>query len=175
MFQIKRIKGQVTAVLLLLVIIIFIGLGVFLLSMAKYVSQTEYMQIYTNQLLLSLLRKDTGYEGECRTLADTITCIYFLHPGFRCGTTGPTCSELARTEIEKWLKKYELIKGYKYLFTVKPVGFIPHSQSGVITTFEFGDKTLENYKGNKIVTTQKLERTTASGQFILDVKLIIAK
>jgi hypothetical protein len=101
--------------------------------------------------------------------------VYFVHPQFRCGGTGPTCSEIARTEFEKWIQRFELIKGYRYLFTVKPVGFIPHTETGEITTFEVGDETLENFRGSKIVATQKLERTLETGQLILDVKLILAK
>jgi hypothetical protein len=169
-------KAQTTAVLLLLVIIIFAGLGVFLLSMAKEVSQTEYMQLYTNQLLLSMLRTDTGYtENDCRLLADAVSCVYFVHPNYRCGGSGPTCFDLASSEIEGLLQKFEMIKGYKYLLTVKPIGFVPHSETGEITEFSVGNSSLEDLKGFKIAATQKLERTTSTGQFILDVRLVLAK
>ncbi len=176
MLHVQDKKAQTTAVLLLLVMIIFIGLGIFLLSMAKSVSQQEYMLLYANNLLLSILRKDTGFmENECRSIADAIACIYFAHPNLRCGDNGPTCSELAGSEVGRLMSRFGEIKGYKYLLSVKPVGFIPHSESGEIMEFEIGNSTLKYMKGLKIAATQKLEKTTETGQLILDVRLVLTK
>lgn len=67
-------KGQTTLVMIVLIIIIFIGVGLFLLISAFKTEETEYYNLYTHNLLVSVMRAKTGYNNPCETVSDTLYC-----------------------------------------------------------------------------------------------------
>jgi hypothetical protein len=62
--------------LIVLAIIIFMVLGVFLLVSSLKPVNNEYYNLYAHNLLLSVLRRNTGYGGYCDTVSSTISCAY---------------------------------------------------------------------------------------------------
>ena len=84
-------KAQTNMILIILVIVVFGGLVLFLLSFARTVSQDEYMNLYAHNLLVSVLRTDTGYTDiDCKLTSDVIRCGFFSSD-YRCGEQGPNC------------------------------------------------------------------------------------
>jgi hypothetical protein len=74
-------------VLLFLVVVIFGMLFLFILSFAEVLSQGENTETYLNNLLLSVVRTDTGYtDDRCKLISDSIACA-FQSPSYDCGGT----------------------------------------------------------------------------------------
>lgn len=171
-------KAQTSMILLVLILIIFAVLVVFLLSFAQTVSQEKYLDLYVNNLMLSIMKTDTGFsDSNCKLMSDATACAFIL-PDWRCGGSGMTCLELANKSLSEYMDAFELIsKNYRYLFTVTTHGFI------VRTDFEqeegmelmFGDPELENYQGKKRVANYVIQKTLAGNQYNLKVKLYIAR
>ncbi len=116
-------KGQTTLVMIVIIIIIFAGIIMFLLNLAGTVSQKEYMNMYSHNMLLSILRTDTGYlDSKCQTMSDTLACA-FLEPSWVCEGSGMRCKDLAEGLLASYTGKLEATKkNYLYLFTVEPTG-----------------------------------------------------
>jgi len=115
-------QGQTTMIFIVLIIIIFLGMGVFLLSLAQTVSQSEYINLYTHNLLSSLVKTDTGYtDASCKTVADLLSCS-FLSPTHICGTQD--CFSLSEQTVNSYMEQFAFIKeGFRYLLIVESVGF----------------------------------------------------
>jgi len=165
-------KAQTNMILIIIVIIIFGGVVIFLLGFAKTISQAEYMNIYTHNLLLSVMRTDTGYtDANCKLVSDAISCAFFVKT--QCGGTGPSCISLANETVTDYMSRFELIKkGFRYLLKVTPEGFTPRSEPYEI---EIGDKGLDTEKTEKFVANERIQKTMDIGQLNLKVQLIIAK
>ncbi|NIO22563.1 MAG: hypothetical protein GTN38_00865 [Candidatus Aenigmarchaeota archaeon] len=67
-------KAQASLVMIVLIIIIFIGVGLFLLISSLTTEGTEYYNLYTHDLLVSVMRVKTGYKNPCETVSDTLYC-----------------------------------------------------------------------------------------------------
>jgi len=168
-----QLKAQTSTLLIVIVIIIFGIIGIFLLNISRQIDFDEYTNLYTNNLLLAMLRTDTGYtDSECKLVSDLLTCSYFT-PNFQCGGSGPACLDLANDTISNYMSQFELIrKNYKYLFAVRPQGFISD------TKINIGDPQLDCDPRNrncprleKFVATESIQK----GSYVLKAQLIIAK
>lgn len=169
-------KAQTSMILIIIVIVIFGGLVVFLLGFAKTISQTEYMNLYTHNLLLTIMRIDTGYtDANCKLVSDTISCTFFA-PEWRCGGDGPSCLSLANETMSNHISQFELIqKSFRYLLKVTPEGFVVRLPTGEPFEIEIGDKGLDTERIEKFTASERIQKTTATGQYNLRVQLIIAK
>jgi hypothetical protein len=99
-------KGQSSIVMMVLVLVVFGGLAVFLLSMAQTVSQEDYMNIYAHNMLISLMRTNTGEGGECTLVSDTLSCASF---GMICDS-GRDCSIVAGDKVNEFMNYMNDIK-----------------------------------------------------------------
>jgi hypothetical protein len=171
-------KAQTSMILIVLMLLIFAAVGVFLLSYASTVSQEDYMDLYVNNLMISLMKTDTGYsDSNCKQLSDTVACAFVL-PDWRCGTSGMSCLELANSSISEYMDAFELIsKNYRYLFTVETHDFIARtgSEQGEGLSLSFGDASLRNYAGKKRTSNLAIQKTLAGSQYNLKLRLFIAR
>lgn len=166
-------RGQTTLVFIVVIILVFAGMGAFLLSLAKTVSQSEYLALYTHRLLSSLLRKDTGYtEASCRTTADLLACS-FLTPTYTCGTQ--SCESLARQEVTSSLAEFSIIReGFRTLLTVEPEGFTPLPGGSPISV-AIGDPALQTERTGKITASERIQKVFGGNPYRLTIRLTIAK
>ncbi len=166
-------KAQASIIMIVLVLIIFAGLALFLLSFAKTMSQEDYMSTYVNSLLLSIMRTDTGYlDSDCRLVSDAISCSFFS-TGLVCRDSEITCDSLAYRKVEEYINR-TIKKGFRYFFSVTPEGFVARSSSGEPIKFEIGDSKLKSEKTEKWSANQRIMKATATGQYSLKVQLVIA-
>ena len=166
----KSAKGQTGLILMVLLVIIFAGIAIFLFTLARTVSQEEYMNIYVHNLLLAIMRTDTGYtDAECKLISDLLACAA-LTPTHLCGGTGPDCLSLANQTITEYMNRFGTVrKNYRYLLIVGSGGFVP-TQTGR-PLLEIGDKELATARISKITANEVVQREG----YILEVSLIIAR
>jgi hypothetical protein len=112
----SKLKGQTSVILIVLLIVIFVVVGIFLLITSLKPEHEEYNNLYAHNLLLSVLRKNTGYGGYCDTYAATITCASTTD--YRdCG--GMTCKNLSAQIVPEIVN--EIIKPtFDYCMIVEP-------------------------------------------------------
>jgi len=176
----KGMKAQSSMILIILVIIIFGGLAVFLLGFAKTFSQPEYTNLYVHNLLLSVMRADTGYtDSKCKLLSDTLSCAFF-ESDWKCGGDGPTCLRHVNDTIQQYIGSFELIqKSYKYLFIAKPEymtgGEVIHPLTNEPMRIKIGDLSLEKVRVQKIVANEQVQKTTLWGPMIIRAQLIVSQ
>ena len=172
-------------ILIVLVIIVFGGLAVFLFSFAGTLEQPEYTDLYVTNLLLSLMRTNTGYQdSQCSVLSDAISCAFF-ESDWRCGTSGPTCLELVNETITNEIGRFSLIQqNYRYLFIAKPekmdtvTGEYVEVMNPVTSEplrVKVGDLSLEQYRGKKIVRSYAVHKSTRRGPMIIRTQLILSQ
>ncbi len=165
------LKAQTSALLIMIVLIIFGSIAVFVVTISRNIDFDEYTNLYTSNLLIAMMRTDTGYTNpECKTVADLLICSYFT-PEFRCGEY--TCTGLAESTIQDYMSEFELVrKNYRYLFSVKPQGFISDTQ------VQIGEASLDcDPSGRQCPKIEKIvsAETIQSGSYVLKAQLIIAK
>ena len=172
MKPIESRKGQTAMIMIVLVMLIFFGIGFFLLSVASTVSQVSYMNMYVHSLLISVLKADTGYlEANCKHVSDLLGCSFF-QGGWRCGGNGPTCYQLANQSIYEYIQSFDEIKGgYNYLFLVEAEGFTALDEYGRAIQIKVGDESLETARVEKLTADERIQRTEGT----LNVKLIMAR
>jgi len=170
----NKIKGQTTMIMIVLIIIIFLGMSTFLLSLAETVSQSEYLNMYTHNLLSSTLKADTGYlEANCRTVSDLLACSFFS-PTYVCGGV-QDCHSLAEEKVEDSISRFQLIKeGFRHLIVVEPEGFTAVVGGG-IQKVEIGDSHLDDEKVDKITADERISGIFNGEAYILNIRLIVAK
>ncbi len=98
-------SGQTTLIAILLMMLVFGVVVVFLSSFVGFRSQEDYLNLYTSNALISILRTDTGYTNfpeNCRRIVDVLFCSEFT-PSFRCG--GTECNTLAGILVETHVSK----------------------------------------------------------------------
>ena len=98
-------KGQTTMIAILLILVVFGVVVVFLSSFMSFRSQEDYLNLYTSNALISILRTDTGYTNfpeNCRRIIDVLFCSEFT-PSFRCG--GSECRSLANVLVDTHMNK----------------------------------------------------------------------
>jgi len=103
-------------ILIVLVIVIFMGIGIFLLISSIKPVHDDYYNLYAHNLLLSVLRRNTGYGGYCDTISSTISCAYMT--SYRnCG--GVECRNLSFEMVPRLIES--VIKPtFDYCMTVEP-------------------------------------------------------
>ena len=163
-------KGQTGMILIVLVVIIFAGIAIFLFSLARTVSQEEYMNIYVHNLLLTTMRTDTGFtDPDCKLVSDTLACAS-LTPTHLCGGTGPNCFDLANQSVTEYMNKFGTVrKNYRYLLIVGSGGLTTTETGAPI--LKIGDQDLETARVTKITANEVIQREG----YILGVTLIVAK
>ncbi|MCK4497175.1 MAG: hypothetical protein KAU24_03210 [Candidatus Aenigmarchaeota archaeon] len=169
-------KAQTSMILLVIVIIIFAALGIFLFSLAQTVSPKDYMNMYTHNLLLSILRADTGsHDPECKYVSDLISCSFFMPSTYQCSGLDMTCQELAQSRIDYYMSKYaDLQKSFRYLLTVNPKGFLAKTPEGEALRIEFGDSSLKDEKVQKWSANELIQRVSGMTEYYLTVNLLIS-
>jgi hypothetical protein len=167
-------RGQSSIIILLVVIMLFVGVVVFLLNLAGTVNREEFTNLYVNNLLLSVMRTDTGYtDSNCKLVSDLVFCAYFT-PEWECG--GKSCLRLANETMQEYMAIFgNETKSMRYLFTATPE-FAAFS-SGEPISLDIGDTALKSSKDSvkrysyPIVIT----KTVGLNQHTLKVQLAVAK
>jgi len=161
-----------------MMIVIFGGIALFLLSFAKTIGQTEYMNMYAHNLLLSIMRTDTGYsDTNCKLVSDTLSCA-FIMPNWKCEGSGQNCLALANERISSYMSyDFGLVReGFRYLFIVEPETFRSISpETGEPMKIKIGDLSLEEAEITKLSANERIQKTTETGHYVIKVQLIIAQ
>jgi hypothetical protein len=177
-FPRRPAKAQTNVLIIAILLIIFAALAIFLLSLASNVSQEDYMDSYVNNLLISVMRTDTGYgDSNCKLVSDLSACAFIL-PDWRCGDSGRTCLDLANSTISDYMDAFELIsKNYRYLMIVTSQGFVSRTdmEQGEGMRLVFGDASLEDYKGKKRATSYVIQKSLAGTPYNIKVQLYVAR
>jgi hypothetical protein len=140
-------KGQVNMIALVLILVVFLVLFLFLSTGLKTQALTERLDFYTNNLLISLIKTDTGYTANpqyCRSMSDILHSSIFRQ-SLRCGSTLTARAE-AQQLIELYLDKATEKSGFQYYFVWGTEG----------TKFEIGEKSLANEFSSR--STQIIEK-----------------
>ena len=104
------LKGQTNAFVIVFFVVIMLGAAMFFFMIGKSIdttSQDEYMNIYSNSLLITLLNTDTGFLGSnCEKISDiAFNSVYSFYPNnCKCTSEGVsrTCSDLLEETIGKY-------------------------------------------------------------------------
>jgi hypothetical protein len=157
-------KAQSSVILILLILIIFVGLGVFLLSLVETVSQEDYMNIYTHNMIISLLRTDTGRGGECKYVSDVIICGSY---GMFCDS-GFQCKDVAEEKVNFYMNAMNEIKSiYDW--------YIGVYDKNDFKLMEFGDESLVKRKTKKWSASETIYKIIGMTEDTYTVMLILAK
>ena len=157
-------KAQSSIVMILLVIVVFGGLAVFLLSLAGNVQQEDYMNIYTHNTLLSMLRTDTGDGGDCKLVSDALTCGAY---GLLCDS-GTPCRTFAEDRVDYYMDALSYVKAtYDWYLAVY--------DNNDITLLELGNTDLVSEKTKKWSASQTVYKRFGSSDQTFIVRLILAR
>jgi hypothetical protein len=175
----KRNKiGQSSMLMVVIVIMMFVGVAVLLLGITSTVSGNDLTSLYVNNMVLSMMRTDTGYtDSKCKLVSDLVFCAYFT-PEWQCGPGVPNCLGLANETISRYMAIIgNQTKSMKYLFTVTPA-FMTRDVSGEPISLDIGDKSLKTSKTESIKLYSNpivLSKTVGSNQYTLKIQLIASK
>jgi hypothetical protein len=172
-------KGQTTVVLIFLVLIIFAGLIVLLLSFATGIGSQEYMNLYTHNTLLSVMRTDTGFlNPNCRQISDTLACYFGAYGAENMCGSGQTCEQVANNRITEYLTTLEDVRqNYRYVFIVKSGSsdWTPLGPGGTPLELRIAstpeDSYLDEERVEKLVANERIQ----AGSRSISVQLIMAK
>ncbi len=170
------LRGQTTMVLIFLVLLLFAGTAIFLLTFAKNISQTDYMNFYVHNLLLTLMRSDTGYgDPNCKLVSDALSCAFFS-PEYVCsgGAESLSCLELANSTATGYIERFSVVKkSYRYLLIVEPQGFTVLGLDGEPFKISIGDTGVAAGRQTKYTANEQMRKAMSSGVYNLNAKLII--
>lgn len=163
--------------LIIIVLMMFVGIAVFLLSLANTVGREEFTSLYVNNLLLSVMRTDIGYtDSKCKLVSDLVFCAYFT-PEWVCGESSLTCHDLANKTIANYMTTFgNQTMSLKYLFTVTPT-FVTRDEGGEQISLDIGDQSLKKSRESFKVVSYPLviSKTVGSSQYTLKMQLIVSK
>jgi len=157
-----RVTGQTSMILIVLIIIVFMAIGIFLLISSIKPVNDDYYNLYAHNLLLSVLRRNTGYSGYCDTISSTVSCAYMT--SYRtCG--GVECRNLSY-EIVPALIERVIKPTFDYCMMVEP-------ENGT-----YGDQLLYGQRCDLVIN--KAVRWTANEKILqyganLNIKMVIAE
>ncbi|RLJ00478.1 MAG: hypothetical protein DRP03_00095 [Candidatus Aenigmatarchaeota archaeon] len=153
-------KSQAELVALVMVMIVFIIIFS-LTSLFKNNTRVsdEYYNLYAHNLLLSLIRTDTGYGGICKSFADTIACA--ITTNVNCGTK--TCEEIVEEDLKSLAGKV-IKENMDYLLIIEPEGWEFFGGKRI----EIGNKALAN-REKRWSANEKIMKKGSN----VNVKLII--
>jgi hypothetical protein len=168
----RRMMGQTSMLLIIIVLAMFIVIAVFLMQAANKVSSQGFTSEYADGLLQSMMRTDTGYMNEkCRTVADLVACACFSSD-FPCGNT--PCGMLANQTVTRYMSTFwNQSSDKRYLFTsTSDVNCV--DPDGNSKALEIGDHSLSK-KGVKVVSQPlAITKSYAGGNsFYMKVQLIV--
>lgn len=171
-------SAQSSMLLIVIVIMIFVGVAVILLGITSTVGGNDLTSLYVNNMVLSMMRTDTGYtDSKCKLVSDLVFCAYFT-PEWQCGPGVPNCLGLANDTITRYMEIFgNQTKSMKYLFTVTPA-FVARDASGEAISLDIGDKALKKSKSDSIKLYSHplvLSKTVGSNQYTLKIQLIVSK
>jgi hypothetical protein len=171
-------KAQSSMILIIIVLMMFVGIVVFLLSLANTASKDEFTGLYVNNLLLSVMRTDTGYtDSNCKLVSDLVFCAYFT-PEWSCGEGSSTCHDLANRTIANYMATFgNQTMSLKYLFTVTPT-FVTRDENGEQISLDMGDQSLKKSRTESLKVVSYplvISKTVGSNQYTLKMQLIVAK
>ncbi len=114
-------KGQTSMILMVFVILIMMTLGVLFLTYTIESPSSEYENLFVHNLLLSVLRKDTGYRSPCSTISETIGSVVMTQ-GMNCGgkTNVEVLDETIKPAIETILQDKPK---YDYFIRIRPENY----------------------------------------------------
>jgi hypothetical protein len=166
-------KAQTNMILIVLLLIIFVATALFLLSLARTVSQEDYLDLYVNNLMLSLMKTDTGFsDSNCKLISDATACA-FSPTTWPCGE-GLTCLDLANQSISEYMDAFEMIsKNYRYLFIVTS-DTCSRVEEGC-RAIRFGDESLEDFRGTKKTAKYVIQKRISGTRMNLIVLLYVAR
>lgn len=160
-------KGQTSAILIVLIILIFMGLAVFLIFSSMGDTHDEYQNLYVHNLLLSVLRRNTGYGGYCETVSSTISCAY-MTPQRSCG--GEPCRNLSM-EIVPSLVDRVIKQNYDYCMVVEPESNLNRSMTEESAGISYGNCESVRRKGERWVANEKILQHDAD----LNIRMFVAR
>ncbi|UCC92122.1 MAG: hypothetical protein JSV39_02585 [Candidatus Aenigmatarchaeota archaeon] len=160
----RKKSGQTSMILIVLIIIIFMSIGIFLLISSIKPEYDEYYNLYAHNLLLSVLRRNTGYGGHCDTISSTVSCAHIT--SYR-ECDGVTCRNLSG-EIVPDLIRRVIKPTFDYCMIIEPENW----------TVMGGDRIV--YGSRCDVVMSKGQRWTANEKILqyeanLNIKMIIAE
>jgi len=166
-------KAQTNMIILVILLLVFIGIVLILFSLSRTVSQEDYMNLYTHNLMLSLMRTDTGYSGsDCKLISDSVFCAFTL--GDRvCGNASKTCHEVANQSLAKYMEAFgEISENYRYLLEVTPV-FCSRTEEGC-RVLDFGDSDVADLE-RKWVANSAIQKSMAGKPYNIRIRLYVAR
>jgi len=170
-------KGQTTMMILVFMMLLFVGIGALLFSLAETVSQEDYMDLYVNNLLLSVMRTDTGYDDmNCKKISDLIACS-FVMPDWICGDSGIRCKDMVNDKLSDYIGAFETIsQNYRYVMKVSSQGFVAIDPiEGTPIELIFGDEELPDLQVTKRTANYAIQKRLGGSNYNLKVSLSIAK
>lgn len=161
----RKKSGQTSMILIVLVIIIFMVIGIFLFISSIKPEHDEYYNLYAHNLLLSVLRRNTGYGGDCETISSTITCASMTE--YReCGNTN--CRELSKQIVPDLIE--QVIKPtFDYCVIVEPEISVTADETNRITYGPRCNVVLS--KGQRWTANEKILQHEAN----INIQMIIAE
>ena len=144
---------------------IFGGLALFLLSLAGTVGQEDYMNIYTHNMLLTLLRTSTGEGGRmCSEVSDLVTCSVV---GLSC-SSGVSCRVLSDSLVYGYMNTMQSIKpAYDWYLGVY--------DTNDYEVLSFGNNDIPNLKTKKYSATESVYYYLGTSETVYNVRLMLAK
>lgn len=163
-------KAQTTMVLMFLVLIIFGMLFIFLLSFSE-LGQEDYVEQYVGDLLLSVIRTDTGYTDEYCALIQDAMASAFTRSTYKCGMGTETCKEVAASRVRYYLDRFDMLKeNFEYFLKVEPQGTtVFRDDENIPIVFEIG-----NYEVVQADEKFTAKQVIIQGFDIFEVTLYIA-
>ncbi|MCK4531680.1 MAG: hypothetical protein KAT94_02335 [Candidatus Aenigmarchaeota archaeon] len=161
----RKKSGQTSMILIVLAVIIFMAIGAFLLISSIKPKYEEYHNLYAHNLLLCVLRRNTGYGGYCDTISSTIACAYMT--SYRgCGATN--CRDLSNEIVPNLIER--VIKPtFDYCMIIEPE-----------INVTVGETDRIRYGPRCDVVMSKSERWTANEKILqheanLNIQMVIAE
>jgi len=169
----RKRKAQTNMIMLVILLLVFIGIILLLFSLSRTASQEDYMNLYAHNMLLSLMRTDTGYSGSgCKLISDAVFCA-FTRGDVICGDEGLTCYELANQSIGGYMDAFsEISRNYRYLLEVTPV-FCSRSEEGC-RVLDFGDPDVAELE-RKWVANSAIQKSMAGKPYNIRIRLYVAR
>lgn len=169
-------KSQSSMILIIIVLMMFVGIVVFLLSLANTVSREGFTSLYVNNLLLSVMRTDTGYmDSKCKLVSDLVACACYT-PDWMCGQM--TCQRLANETVTKYMAFFgNQTTSLKYLF-VSTSEVVCRDAEGNPMTLEIGDSSLKTSRKEsfKIISYPLvITKTFDVNSYTMRMELILAE
>jgi len=178
-------KGQSSNLTLMIAIVLLLGLTLYLINNAKtqgndLSNEEDMFNLVIKQSLNSMVNTETPYKGRvpaCASFGSIIAkasqdCGYVCnpdHPDYKNESVFNLTQNILRGYIEYL---YALDDSFDYYIGVKRKNLICNGRR---IDFEYGDRTLPTYEGEKFTTIERLATHTAFVGSFVELQLIVAK